>query len=403
MLEYCVCPKCERMIMLDSDFDSGFCCVCGTHISYDEAREELLSGLRASIPDELTIAPGLSGLIEYSGDGEYMTEYSEGEDYYAAADYSEPQIYGLSECREECAKGSEFLGKWDFSSAFKAFSKALDWYPADFESRCGLMVSGILRLKDTENWERYLSECIEQIRSQSDWNMAGAALEYTLDILKKFLSKGGRYVSPSYTIGFFERLVRSFPAQKQTAAEILAHCLNIENAPLTDAARLDHETTRFAVGSCPNEPDKNLRRGMLLIMRCHCDARVKESLCRALYVYDRVVWLRAKDAVRINDAVDLCEEITNGEFPPADVKIVINTIYDFLMMGALEQNSTEREKLLFLSNVYSFEQIRRMERFFGGKIFFNKLYAEIYLKQKGASLISPEYKRIQAKIIQLSE
>lgn len=385
MLEYCVCPKCERMIMLDSEFDSGFCCYCGTHILYSEAREELLEGLRAALPDELALEADLSELI--AEDGEDAVE----------------DTYGLDECKEKRAEAQAFLGKWDFGGAFKAFSEALDWYPNDFESRCGLMTAGILRLKDTENWERYLSECVDRIRSQSDWNMAQAALEYTLDIMKKFLSKGGRYVSPSYTVGFFERLAQGFPMLKQTAAEILAHCLNIENAPLTDAARLDHETSKFAVGNCPTEPDKKLRRGMLLILRCHCDSRVKENLCRALYVYDRTVWLRAKDAARINDAIELCEAVTSGEFPPPDVLIVLNALYDFLMMGALEPNTTEREKLMFLSSVYTFEQIRRMERFFSGKLFFNKLYAEVYLKQKGASLISSEYKRIQAKIKQLSD
>lgn len=384
MLEYCVCLKCERMIMLDSDMESGFCCYCGTHILYSEARDELLNGLKASIPDELVLEADLSELLP-DDRGTYVED-----------------TYGAEECRAECERGAEFLSKWDFGEAFKAFSKALDWRSGDFESRCGLMISGILRLKDTENWERYLTECVDKIRSQSDWNMAGGALEYALNTIKKFLSKGGRYVSPSYTVGFFDKLTRTFPMLRQTAAEILAHCLNIENAPFTDAARLDHETTKFAVGNCPVEPDKDLRRGMLIVMRCHCDVRVKESLCRALYVYDRGVWLRAKDTARINDAIMLCDEITNGEFPPGDMKIVLNTVYDFLMMGGLEQNTTEREKLLFLSSVYSFEQIKKMERFFSGKIFFNKLYAEIYLKQKGASLISPEYKRIQAKIAQLS-
>lgn len=383
MLEYCVCPKCERMIMLDADFDSGFCCYCGTHILYSEAREELLNGLRSSIPDEFALEADLSELID--------------------EDDTSDDTYGLDECKEKRATAQTFLGKWDFGGAFKAFSEALDWYPNDFESRCGLMTAGILRLKDTENWERYLSECIDRIRSQSDWNMAQAALEYTLDIMKKFLSKGGRYVSPSYTVGFFEKVTQSFPVLKQTAAEILAHCLNIENAPFTDAARLDHETSRFAVGNCPSEPDKNLRRGMLVVIRCHCDVRVKEMLCRALYVYDRAVWLRAKDAARIGDAIELCETITNGGFQPADVRIVLNTMFDFLMMGALEPNTTEHEKLLFLSSIYTFEQIRRMERFFGGFLFFNKLYAEVYLKQRGASLISAEYKRIQAKIAQLSD
>lgn len=370
--------------MLDDEMESGFCCYCGTHLLYSEARDELLNGLKQSLPDELVLEADLSELLPDD-----------------RGDYVEDE-YGAEQCRECCKRGSELLAKWDFGEAFKAFSEALDWCPNDFESRCGLMTSGILRLKDTENWERYLTECVERIHSQSDWNMAGGALEYALNTMKKFFSKGGRYVSPSYTVGFFEKLTRMFPMLKQTAAEILAHCLNIENAPFTDAARLDHETSKFAVGNCPTEPDKNLRRGMLIILRCHCDIRVKESLCRALYVYDRAVWLRAKDAAHINDAIMLCEEITNGEFPPTDIKIVLNSIYDFLMMGGLEQNTTEREKLLFLSSVYTFDQIKKMERFFSGKVFFNKLYAEIYLKQKGASLISAEYKRIQAKIAQLS-
>ena len=64
MLEYCVCPKCQRMIMLDSEFDSGFCCYCGTHIAYSDARDELLAGLRASIPDEFVIETDLSELID---------------------------------------------------------------------------------------------------------------------------------------------------------------------------------------------------------------------------------------------------------------------------------------------------------------------------------------------------
>lgn len=382
MLEYCVCPKCQRMIMLDNEFETGFCCCCGTHISYEEAREELLAGLRKSIPDELVIEAELSELID--------------------EDDANVNTYGLDECKKKREAAREFLGKWDFSGAFKAFSEALDWYPTDFESRCGLMTAGLLRMKDTENWERYLTECTAQIRSQNDWSMASGALKYVLDIMKKFLSKGGRYVSPSYTIGFWEQLPKSFPELRQTAAEILAHCLNVEYAPFTDAARLDRETTRFAVGSCPTEPDKNMRRGMLAVIRFHCDKSVKERLCRALYVYDRAVWLRAKDETRINDAIMLCEEITSGEFAPENVKIVLNTVYDFLMMGGLEQNSTEREKILFLSTVYSFAQIKKMERFFSGKLFYNKLYAEIYLKQKGSSLISAEYKRIQAKINELT-
>ena len=383
MLEYCVCPLCERMIMLDSELESGFCCYCGTHILYSEAREGLINGLKESVTEDLALNSEVSELIE--------EEETPAED-----------VYGLPECRAECEKGTEYLGKWDFVEAFKAYSRALDWYHDDFESRCGLMVSGILRLKDTENWERYLTECTEKIRLQSHWNMVGAGLEYALGIIKKFLSKGGRYVSTTYTVGFFEKVTNTFPTLKQTAAEIFAHCLNIEYAPFTDAARLDHETTRFAVGNCPAEPDKQMKRGIMVVIRNHCDERIKESLCRALYVYERVVWLRAKDNVHIEDALALCDEITNGRYKPEDVKMVLNTIYDFLMMGALEQNSTENEKIMFLSSVYSYSQVRRMERYFGGTVFFNKLYGEVYLKQKGATLISPEYKRIQAKIAQLS-
>lgn len=383
MLEYCVCLKCERMIMLDSEYDSGFCCYCGTHILYSEAREELLNGLRAAIPDKYVLEADLSELID--------------------EDDAYENTYGLDECKKERAAAQEFLGKWDFSGAFQAFSRALDWYPNDFESRCGLMVSGILRISDTENWERYLTECTSQIRAQSDWKMAAAALEYALDILKKFLSKGGRFVSPSYTVGFFEKLAAGFPELKLTAAQIFAHCLNVENAPFTDAARLDHETTQFVVGSRPSEPDKNLSRGMLFVLRNHPDVRVKDSLCRALFVYERAVWLRARDSARISDALKLCEAVTSGEFPPSDVRIVLNAMYDFLMMGGLEKNSTEHEKIMFLATVYDYKQMRVMERFFSSRQFFWKLLGEVYLKQRGASLISAEYKKIQAKINQLSD
>ena len=382
MLEYCLCPKCERMIMLDSDFADGFCLYCGTHIAYSEAREDLLTGLRAAVPDEFVLETDLSELIDEDDAGE--------------------STYGLSECREECAKGQEQLGKWDFGAAFESFSRALEWYPSDIESACGRLTAGMLRLSDVQNWEKYLCGCTELIRSQNDWNMAQKSLEYALDIVKKFLSKGGRYISPDYTLGFFERLAVSFPQLKATASAIFAHCLNIENAPLTNAARLDNETTRFAVGSHPASPDKELRHGMLFVMRHHPDPRIKEALCRALYVYGRGVWLRSKDEAHINDAIALCGEITNGEFPPQDVKLVLSAMYDLLMMGGIEQNTTPTEKLMFLSRVYSYEQMRRMERFFSGKLFFNKLYAEIYLMQKGASPLSAEYKRIQEKIEALS-
>jgi len=38
-----------------------------------------------------------------------------------------------------------------------------------------------------ENWESYLRDCTALIRSQPDWNMAQKSLEYSLDILKRFL------------------------------------------------------------------------------------------------------------------------------------------------------------------------------------------------------------------------
>ena len=134
---------------------------------------------------------------------------------------------------------------------------------------------------------------------------------------------------------------------------------------------------------------------MLLVLKNHCDSRVKEALCRALYVYDRAAWLRAKDYDRINDALALCDSVTNGGFSPDDVRIVITSIYDFLMMGGIEQNARDYEKIAFLKTLYSYQQMRRMERFFSSKQFFWKLYAEIFLSQKGASLLSPEYKRIK--------
>ena len=382
MLEYCVCPKCERMIMLDGEFPSGFCLYCGTHILYAEAREELLEGLKTIIPDELVLEADLSELIEEDGAGE--------------------DSYGVSECREEADKGHEYMGKWDFEKAFASYSRALEWSPLDFESMCGRMTAGILRLKDVEQWEGYLSDCIALILSQADWNMAQKALEYALDIMRKFLSKGGRFVSPHYTRGFFGKLMESFPVLRKTACDIFAHCLNVAYAPFTDAARLDHETTRFAVGDYPAEQIKAYRRGMLLVIRYHEDSHIKESLCRALYVYDRAVWLRNKDIARINDAIELCESVTDGSYPPQDVKIVIGAMYDFLMMGGLEQNTTPREKRLFLSRVYTYEQVKRMERFFGGYLFFYQLYGEIYLMQKKSSPLSAEYKRIQEKIKRLS-
>ena len=337
MLDYCMCPKCERMIMLDSDFETGFCLYCGT-----------------------------------------------------------------DECRMECSKAQEYMGKWDFANAFKHYTAALEWLPKDFEACCGKLTAGILKLNDVENWESYLRDCTALIRSQPDWNMAQKSLEYSLDILKRFLSKGGRFVSPAYTYGFFKELCDSFPALRTQAAVILAHCVNVDNAPYTDAARLDHETSRFAVGSYPPEPDKSLARHLLLIMKYHPDERAKHTLIRAVYVYDRAVWLRNHDNARIDDVLDFLEQMFSGSYSTEDRKAALDAGCDLLLMRALEPASTQREKLMFLTGVYSFGQIRRMERFFSGSAFFNRLYLEIYLKQPGASPISSEYRRIEEKLKTLS-
>lgn len=383
MLEYCMCPKCERMIMLDPDFETGFCLYCGTHIAYEESREFLLEGLKSTLPDELRLEADLSELID--------------------EDDAFEDAYGVDECREECAKAQEYLGKWDFTNAFKHYSAALEWRPKDFESCCGKMTAGILRLNDVENWQQRLEECTALIRSQDDWNTAQKALEYALDILERFLSKGGRFVSPAYTFGFFRALTEGFPALREKAAIILAHCVNIDNAPFTDAARLDHETTRFAVGSYPAEPDKILAPKLLLIMRFHPDARQRQALIRAVYVYDRAGWLRSRDEQRINDVLDFLEGMFSGDFPTADRKAALDAAYDLLMMNALEPGSTEREKLRFLTGVYTYQQMKRMEQFFSGSVFFNKLYLDVYLEQKGATPLTAEYKRIRRKLDTLTE
>ncbi|MFR0871692.1 MAG: hypothetical protein ACLSG5_10045 [Oscillospiraceae bacterium] len=107
MLDYCMCPKCERMIMLDSDFETGFCLYCGTHISYQDSREFLLEGLKSAVPDDMKIEADLSELIDE-------------DDAYTDA-------YGTDECRTECSKAQEYMGKWDFANAFKHYTAALDY------------------------------------------------------------------------------------------------------------------------------------------------------------------------------------------------------------------------------------------------------------------------------------
>ena len=57
--------------------------------------------------------------------------------------------------------------------------------------------------------------------------------------------------------------------------------------------------------------------------------------------------------------------------------MVTDVLYDFLMMGALEQSSSALEKRLFLSRVYTIGQMRRMDKFFGSDLFFCRLYSDI--------------------------
>lgn len=383
MLEYCMCPKCEHMIMLDSDLATGFCLYCGTHIAYQESREFLLEGLKSTLPDELKLEADLSELID--------------------EDDALQDSYGTEECRQECAKAGEYLGKWDFANAFKRYSAALEWRPKDFEACCGRMTSGILKLNDVENWQQRLEDCTALIRSQSDWNTAQKALEYAFDILQRFLSKGGRFVSPVYTFGFFRAVTESFPMLRERAAIILAHCVNIDNAPFTDAARLDHETTRFAVGSYPKEPDRDLAVKLLLIMKYHPDSRQKHTLIRAVYVYDRECWLKSHDEQRINDVLDFLDGMFSGDYSLDDRRAALHAGADLLLMNTLEPGSTEREKLIFLTRVYSWQQMKRMERFFSGSAFFNRLLLDIYLEQKGASPLTAEYRRIRKKLDTLTD
>lgn len=383
MLEYCMCPKCEHMIMLDSDLATGFCLYCGTHIAYQESREFLLEGLKSTLPDELKLEADLSELID--------------------EDDALQDSYGTEECRQECAKAGEYLGKWDFANAFKRYSAALEWRPKDFEACCGRMTSGILKLNDVENWQQRLEDCTALIRSQSDWNTAQKALEYAFDILQRFLSKGGRFVSPVYTFGFFRAVTEGFPMLRERAAIILAHCVNIDNAPFTDAARLDHETTRFAVGSYPKEPDRDLAVKLLLIMKYHPDSRQKHTLIRAVYVYDRECWLKNHDEQRINDVLDFLDGMFSRDYSLDDRRAALHAGADLLLMNALEPGSTEREKLIFLTRVYSWQQMKRMERFFSGSAFFNRLLLDIYLEQKGASPLTAEYRRIRKKLDTLTD
>ena len=93
----------------------------------------------------------------------------------------------------------------------------------------------------------------------------------------------------------------------------------------------------------------------------------------------------------------------SGDYSTADRKAALDCACDLLLMRTLEPASTEREKLRFLTGVYSWKQMQRMEKYFSGSVFFNRLYLDIYLEQKGATPLTAEYRRIRRKIDELTE
>ena len=138
-------------------------------------------------------------------------------------------------------------------------------------------------------------------------------------------------------------------------------------------------------------------------MKYHPDERQKHLLIRAVYVYDRAGWLRNRDEQRINDVLDFLDGMFSGDYSTADRKAALDCACDLLLMRTLEPASTEREKLRFLTGVYSWKQMQRMEKYFSGSVFFNRLYLDIYLEQKGATPLTAEYRRIRRKIDELTE
>ena len=47
--------------------------------------------------------------------------------------------------------------------------------------------------------------------------------------------------------------------------------------------------------------------------------------------------------------------------------------------------------------------MKRMEEYFSGSVFFNRLLLDIYLEQKGASPLTAEYRRIRKKLDMITE
>ena len=86
-----------------------------------------------------------------------------------------------------------------------------------------------------------------------------------------------------------------------------------------------------------------------------------------------------------------------------DRRAALHSAADLLLINALEPGSTEREKLKFLTGVYSWQQMKRMEEYFSGSVFFNRLLLDIYLEQKGASPLTAEYRRIRKKLDMITE
>lgn len=387
MLEIVICPACLKDTMLDNELETGFCIYCGTHITYADAvseREDKAKAHSASLSmEEDRIEVDCCELIDEDG--------------------FEDDSFLIEESRNELEKADDFMSKLDFINAYSSYEKALDIYPKSFEGVSGLMMAGIMRLTDVENWGRMLNRTISAIHCHNDWNRAENALEYCFDILLKFFSKGDRYVVPYLTYDFFTKVCESFPKLIPKAVQIFAHCLNVNCCPTINCARLDNGTNRYTIGNFNNSLDRDYRYQLVLILKYHSDRRIKDQLMRGVYVFDRFGWLKNKDEKMIFDVIEFLDLASKGDFEETDKLIAKKVCYDFLMMGAMEQNMSEREKITLLTKVYSWSDIKKLECHFNESLFFQRLKAQVFLTVKGNSIISPEYKKIQEMINELKE
>lgn len=386
MFELVKCPACLKSTMLDNECETGFCLYCGAHIAYadaiDEKKEQDENDAASEAMNEDRIEVDCCELI--------------------AEDGFEDDGYLIEESGRELTKADGFMSQLDFVNAYSCYEKALEIYPKSFDAVCGLMMSGVMRLTDVENWGKRLNDVVKAIRCRDNWTRAENALEYCFDILGKFFSKGDRYVVPYLTTDFFGTVFEKFPKLIEKAMKIYAHCINVSCCPTVNCARLDNGVNRYTIGNFNAALDRDYRFQAVLVLKYYSDRRIKDQLLRCVYVFDRFIWLKNKDE-RICDVIEFLDMSQNGDFEETDKLIAKKVCYDFLMMGALEQNMSEREKLTLLSRVYTWERIQRMEKHFSESLFFQRLKAQVFLLTKGNSIISPEYKRIQARINELKD